>query len=128
MLYMRNTTSSVDQVCKLIEQAASENKFGVLGEHDLKKKMIEKGLQFDYECRIIEVCNPQQAKNILMSEMALSTALPCRISVYEEEGKVKVATIKPTAIIEQFHRSDLRAVAQEVEETLIRIIDAACKE
>jgi uncharacterized protein (DUF302 family) len=58
--------------------------------------------------------------------MGISTALPCRISVYEEAGKVKVATIKPTAMLAMFDQPDLASVAREVEETVERIIDAAC--
>lgn len=59
--------------------------------------------------------------------MTMSNALPCRISVYEEAGAVKVSTLKPTAVLGLFARPELEAVAQEVEDTMIRIIDAACE-
>jgi uncharacterized protein (DUF302 family) len=126
MLYIRESSRPIDEVCGLIEKAAVENKFGILATHDLKKKMEEKGLPFDHECKIIEVCNPQQAKNILAAELTLSAALPCRISVYEEQGKTKITTIRPTVIVDQFKRTDLTPVADEVEKTLMRIIDFAC--
>ena len=54
--------------------------------HDLRAKMTEKGVEFTRECRIYEVCNPQQAKKVLEKNMEISTALPRRISVYEEGG------------------------------------------
>ena len=75
----------------------ARHKFGVLGVHDLKAKMAEKGVEFARECRIYEVCNPQQARRVLERNMEISTALPCRVSVYEEGGITKLATIKPTA-------------------------------
>ena len=127
MLYVREARGSIDEVAKKLEAAAAENKFGVLGVHDLKQKMNAKGVEFGPECRIFEVCNPLKAKLVLEADMAVSNALPCRISVYEEADTVKVSTLKPTAILGLFGRPDLEAVAQEVEDTMVRIIDAACE-
>ena len=126
MLYVREASGSVDEVAKRVEEAALANQFGVLGVHDLKQKMNAKGVAFDSECLILEVCNPVKAKTVLQSNMAISTALPCRISVFEEDGKVKVAALKPTAMLAMFDQPDLSSVAREVEETMERIIDAAC--
>ena len=127
MLYTRTATGSVEQVTKRLSTAATTNKFGVLGGHDLKERMAAKGVQFGPECRIIEVCNPTQAKNVLEANMAISTALPCRISVYEEGGAVKVSTLKPTAVLSLFGNPELEEIAKEVEDAIIRIIDSACE-
>ena len=127
MLYTRTATGSVEQVTKRLSTSATANKLGVLGEHDLKERMAAKGVQFGPECRIIEVCNPTQAKNVLEANMAISTALPCRISVYEEGGAVKVSTLKPTAVLSLFGNPELEEIAKEVEDAIIRIIDSACE-
>ena len=127
MLYVREARGSIDEVAKKLEAAAADNKFGVLGVHDLKQKMNAKGVEFGPECRIFEVCNPVKAKIVLEADMTISNALPCRISVYEEAGAVKVSTLKPTAVLGLFNRPELEAVAQEVEDAMVRIIDAACE-
>ena len=57
---------------------------------------------FARECRVFEVCNPHQAKKVLEANLEISTALPGRISVYEEGEATKLATIKPTAMIELY--------------------------
>ena len=93
--------------------------------HDLKATMAKKGVEFATDCRIFEVCNPQQAKRVLESRMEVSTALPCRISVYEEDGKVKLATIKPSMMLEMFGAEDLGPVAEEVEKVMFEIMDEA---
>ncbi len=128
MLYVREAQGAIDEVAKRLEDAAADNKFGVLGVHDLKQKMNSKGVEFATECRIFEVCNPQKAKSVLESDISISTALPCRISVYEEAGQVKVATLKPTAVLSLFGRPEIEPIAEEVEQTMIRIIDAACSQ
>lgn len=127
MLYVREAGESIDQVVGKLEEAAAAEKFGVLGVHDLKQKMNAKGVDFASECRVFEVCNPQKAKTVLETDMSISNALPCRISVYEEDGKVKVSTLKPTALLALFGRPELEPIAEEVEQTMIRIIDAACR-
>lgn len=127
MLYVKEAKGSVEQVGEKLVAAATANKFGVLGMHDLKEKMAAKGVEFGPACRIYEVCNPGQAKQVLEADMSISTALPCRISVYEEGGKVKVAMLRPTALLSLFGKRELDSVAKAVEEAMIRIVDAACQ-
>lgn len=126
MIHVRETEGSLDSVVGRLEKASAENQFGVLGVHNLKEKMAAKGVDFACECRVMEVCNPRKAKEVLEENMSISTALPCRISIYEEGGKVKVATIRPTMLLNLFDSPELQAVAREVEDTLVRIIDTAC--
>ena len=53
------------------------------------------------------------------------TALPCRISIYEEGGKTILATLKPTTLLAMFNVPELEQVAQEVEATIIKIMNEA---
>lgn len=126
MVYMREARGSVDEVCEKLMQACSDNAFGVLGMHDLTEKLNSKGVTFHRACRILEVCNPKQARDVLEADMTISTVLPCRISVFEENGQVRVATLKPTALFQLFNNKEMAHVARKVEETLERIIDVAC--
>ncbi len=127
MLHIVDSNKSLDRLIVDLERAISRHKFGVLGVHDLRAKMAEKGVSFARECRVFEVCNPHQAKKVLEANLEISTALPCRISVYEEGGKIRLATIKPTALIGLFHDPELKGVAQEVETTLVQIMDEAAR-
>ena len=125
MLYTRETTGDADAVGKRLEEAVKARKFGVLGVIDLQAKMKEKGIDFKNACRIYEVCNPQQAQKVLEKDMSISTALPCRISVYREEGKIKISSLLPTQTLGLFGLPDLAPVAREVEQAIVGIIDAA---
>ena len=126
MLIVVDSQKPLERVVKDLEAAVARHKFGVLGVHDLRAKLAEKGVPFDRECRVFEVCNPQQARKVLEANLEISTALPCRISVYSEAGKTRLATIKPTALIALYGTLELKAVAEEVERTIQAImIDAA---
>jgi len=87
--------------------------------------MTKKGVEFVRECLIFEVCQPQQAKKVLDQNMSISTALPCRISLYEEGGKTILATLKPTIHLAMFNAPQLEGVAQEVEDTIVKIMKEA---
>jgi len=125
VLYRVESRRSLAEVSRGLEAAAQKYKFGILAIHDLKAKMKEKGVEFDRDCLVYEVCNPQQAKKVLEANAAISTALPCRISVYREGAGVTLATLRPTVLLEMFQAPGLRAVAEEVEEVIFKMMNEA---
>ena len=126
MKYIVTTEKSIEQAVKDLEEAVTRNKFGVLHIHDLKITMKNKGIDFPHECRIFEVCNPQKANAVLTNDMSLNMALPCRISVWEENGQIKIGTLKPTELLSVLSDSEeLKLIAEEVENTIKKIIREA---
>jgi uncharacterized protein (DUF302 family) len=125
MLFQLETRKPLDEIERGLEQAASEHKFGVIAVHDLRELMKNKGVNLDMECRVYEVCNPQQAKKVLETDGAISTALPCRISVYGKAGQYKLATMLPTEMMKSFGRPEIASVAEEVETVIVSLMKAA---
>jgi uncharacterized protein (DUF302 family) len=125
MLVRISTDKTVSAVAAALQAAVQANHFGVMEVHNLKETMAKKGVEFAHECLIFEVCQPQQAKKVLDQDMSVSTALPCRISVYEEGGKTILATLKPTTLLAMFNAPKLEGVAQEVEDTIVNIMKEA---
>jgi len=123
MLHIVESRKPLDRIAKDLEEAVARHHFGVLGVHDLKMAMAKKGVDFVPECRIFEVCNPRQAKKVLEANLEISTALPCRISLYEEAGVRKLATIKPTTLIDLYAAPGLGDTAREVKATPEAIMD-----
>ncbi|MDF1551533.1 MAG: DUF302 domain-containing protein [Deferrisomatales bacterium] len=126
VLHVVETTKEVDTAARELEEAVRRNGFGVLHVYDLRAKLKEKGVDFPNECRILEVCNPQQAAKVLTADMTVSLGLPCRISVYQEGGKTKIGTLLPTALLAMFPRlEEMQAVAEEVQTAILRMIEEA---
>ena len=125
MIYQVQTTRSLSEIERGIQDSAARNKFGVIAIHDLKDIMKKKGVELGMDCRIFEVCNPHQAKQVLESEGAISTALPCRISVYGKEGDYTLAAMLPTEMMKGFNTPGIEPVAREVEDVLKRMMDDA---
>ena len=125
MLIKIPTKKPVSELAIALQAAVTANHFGVMQVHNLKETMNKKGVEFDRECLIFEVCQPQQAKKVLDENMSVSTALPCRISVYEKNGQTILATLKPTVLLAMFNTPQLKGVAQEVEDTIVKIMREA---
>ncbi|MHB8487062.1 MAG: DUF302 domain-containing protein [Candidatus Acidiferrales bacterium] len=125
MLVKLSTNKTVSEAAAALQAAVQANHFGVMQVHNLQETMVKKGVDFERECLIFEVCQPQQAKKVLDQNMSVSTALPCRISIYEEGGKTILATLKPTMLLAMFNSPQLKGVAQEVEDTILKIMKEA---
>ncbi|CCE24251.1 DUF302 domain-containing protein [Methylotuvimicrobium alcaliphilum] len=125
MLVQLATNKTVNETATALQSAVEANHFGVMQVYNLKETMTKKGVEFARECLIFEVCQPQQAKKVLDENMSISTALPCRISIYEEGGKTILATLKPTTLLGMFNVPQLEIVARDVENTLVKIMKEA---
>lgn len=126
MLYLKHASGTAREVVNRLTAACAAHNFGVLSVIDLKEKMRAKGVDFQPDCLILEVCNPHQAKTVLNVDLSISTVLPCRISVYRDKDTLHVATLRPTALINFFNQPSLLPVAHQVEQSLLAIIDSAC--
>lgn len=125
MLFEVASKKSLEEIGRALQEAAGRHKFGMIAVHDLKEKMKEKGVDFAGECMIYEVCNPQQAKKVLEANGAVSTALPCRISVYRSGEAFRIATILPTAMMKMLNSPELEPVAREVEDVVVAMMKEA---
>jgi uncharacterized protein (DUF302 family) len=126
MYYIVETKKSFNQASTDLESAVMRHGFGVLHIHDLGTTLRSKGIAFDEECKIFEVCNPGQAARVLATDMRLNMALPCRISVFTEKGETKIGLIKPVQMLSELSQDlALAKVAQEVEEKTIQMVDEA---
>lgn len=116
MRYVVESKKSAANAVEDLRTAVAKHGFGVLHAYDLKETLTSKGYPLDKACHILEVCNPQQASKVLAEDMGMNIALPCRISVYEEDGKTKIATALPTKLLAALSASPaLAAVAEDVE-------------
>jgi uncharacterized protein (DUF302 family) len=126
MYYIVETNKSFNQVSTDLESAVMRHGFGILHVHDLGTTLRSKGIAFDEECKVFEVCNPGQAAKVLSADMRLNMALPCRISVFTEKGKTKIGLIKPVQMLSALSQdAALAQVAKEVEEKTIQMVDEA---
>ena len=114
---IQSSKSYVDTIAALKEELAKEQ-FGVLWELNFKDKLQEKGLEFNTNFNVMEVCNPVKAKEVLDTNIEAGYFLPCKVVVYEKDQSVWMGMLKPTSLIALLEQDDLYEIASEVENTI----------
>jgi len=126
MYYIVDSNKPFAQAAADLDEAVKRNGFGVLHVHDLAATLRSKGFPFEEECKVFEVCNPGQASKVLAADMRLNMALPCRISVYTEQGNTKIGLIRPEPMLSSLSDdASLAQVAKEVEAKTIQMVNEA---
>ncbi|HEX8043684.1 DUF302 domain-containing protein [Candidatus Deferrimicrobium sp.] len=127
MFITMRTRKSLGDVRQRFEEAAAENRFAVLGVHDVGERLRAKGLSFDRKFYVYEVCNPVSAKKVLDTNVRIGTALPCRVSIYTDGGEVVLETLKPTAMLAMFGEPSLDGTAREIESAIEAMMSTAVR-
>ena len=126
--YTVESDKSISRTIELLTKSFQEDEFGVLWQFNLKDKLQAKGLEFDQDYYVLEVCNPFEAKRILSNNKVAGYFLPCKVVVYEDQGKTKIGLPKPTSLIDLVDDSELVEIAKDVEERLIKCINSVNKQ
>jgi uncharacterized protein (DUF302 family) len=124
--YITETAKPFAQAADDLDAAVRRHGFGVLHVHDIGATLRRKDVPFERECKVFEVCNPRQAAKVMEVDMRLNMALPCRISVYTEDGRTYIGMIEPDHLLGVLSDDPaLLAIANEVETQMRRMIDEA---
>lgn len=121
--YTKEVSMNVKEAAASVENALKEESFGVLWNLDLAGKLQDKGLDFNEEVVVLEVCNPHEAKKVLEESMLVSYFLPCKVTVYTEAGTTRIGMAKPSKLIEMVDNDELKRLALDIENRLIRCLD-----
>lgn len=123
--YTVETNKTVDEAVQAVEASLKNHKFGVVWTMDIPAKLQEKGVEFDKPFKILEVCNPVEAKRVLTQNSLVGYFLPCKVVVYEDNGSTKIGMPKPTILMDVVNDPALKEIAASIEETLVLAINEA---
>lgn len=124
VVYERKVNKKFDETVESLKRSLADNKFGVLWELNFKDKLKEKGLDFNKNFKVLEVCNPVQAKEVLDLNIEVGYFLPCKVVVYEKNNSVFVGMMRPTELINMIENNKLMNIADNVEKVLKNAIDS----
>ncbi len=127
MLINVESTKSVEEVRQKLEEKAKEKGFGVMSTHEVTNILQSKGHPINYFCVIVEICQPKAASQVLSKNPYISTAMPCRVAIFEQNGKTILSTIAPTQMLEMFNEPELKDVAEEIESIIKEIMEESTK-
>lgn len=122
MQYMEVTDKSVQEVIDSLKEVTAKYKYGIQHIHNVKETLKSKGIDLGNECQIVDICNPIVAQKFLSEDMSLSIIMPCKISVYTQDGETIIAMNSLVQLVDDIN-PDLIELAQETQQQLLQIID-----
>jgi len=123
--FSTTTSKSYDEAVAAVTDALQEQGFGVLTEINVSAVLKNK-LDIDKRPYIIlGACNPVLANQAMEAEPDIGLLLPCNVVVREEEdGRVTVAFMDPSAVLALVDNPSVSALATEVRSRLKKVCDA----
>lgn len=119
------TKKSVDEIIKSIEEILPNYGFGLQHIHNPPERLRDKGIEFNKECKILDICSPKIAYEFLTQDMSLSCIMPCKIAIYDDNGQTTIALNSLVQMVDDLN-PDLIDIAQDAQEDIVNIIKDAC--
>lgn len=99
-IYQLTSTKSAEAIATSITAIAQQFKFSVLHSYDFQEILAGKGFPTERKAHVFEICRAPMASRMLTANPSFSVFMPCRISVYEENGKTIVATMNMELVMD----------------------------
>ncbi|MGS1012996.1 DUF302 domain-containing protein [Rhodanobacter sp. UC4450_H17] len=126
MIYEKPTSKPTEEAFEAVQESIRRHGFGLLHHYDFRRTLADKGYTLENDCLVLEVCNPGQAAQVLGMDMTLNLVLPCRLSIYQKDGRTCIGMVPPTDLLSLVSNDQaVASAAREVEQTMRAIIDEA---
>lgn len=121
--YVVATNKAFDEAVVAVLKSVEQKGWSLFQVYDVKERLAAKGFQ-QKPLKIIEICSGKYANAFLNKNRLVALCMPCKINVFEDEGKIKIAGMKPS-MIPQFFPEITSVEAETAEKELQEIVDAA---
>jgi uncharacterized protein (DUF302 family) len=118
-----------DDVVTSLKVAAEGKNFVSPAVFPIGQHIKERGLPLQGIIEVRSYCSLGIGAEILMESPEFAVFAPCRIAIYEKQGQLYLSLDRPTYALKHIkdHSQKAAAAAQEIEDTLIWMMDKARK-
>lgn len=122
--YTVESDKSLEDAMATVEKNLQAIQFGVLWQTNITQNLKNKGLtKIQNAYHVMEVCSPFEAEKVLSHNPNAHYFLPCKITVFERNGKTHIGLPRPTVLMEPLNDPELMNIVQNIEENLIEVLD-----
>lgn len=112
-VFTRVSPYDMAETIESVKRAATGLNFRLIREQYLQDGLVPEGEE-DPRQVIIYSCNFQLLDDVLKIDPRVGLFLPCRVTVVEHEGEVRVMTINPRRLSQLFNNRELDAACKEM--------------
>lgn len=114
-----------DETVARLEQSLEEAGWSSPGTMDMQKSLAKQGVDFDRRVKVIKLCHPDYAADVLTTDRHVSCLMPCSISVWEDDqGKVHVSKMNTGLMGKMFGGNIAEVMGTKVAKDEKRILSA----
>lgn len=98
--YQVSCEQPAEQVAANVPAACENNRFALLHTYVYHDIVKSKGFPIDRKVYIYEICQAKTAASMLTDFPHFSIFMPCKLAVYENNGKTLIATMNMGAVLD----------------------------
>lgn len=126
MLQVKSSLN-LDAIEPALRHAAQKRGASVVSVMRLSHLIHDKGPGPSKDAMVFLLCHPELSTALLVGDLRLAAALPCRIAAYEEGGVVTLVAQPPSEFAKALGRPDMETLLLLVDATLKEIMDEASR-
>ena len=122
MFVVKESRLGFDETIALLEKSVIDSKWSMPHQYDLQATMKKHGYEVS-PVKVLSLCKPEHAYKILGSkdERVVSALMPCRVAVYEKDGKTYVSMLN-SGLFSKFMGSNINQVMSAASEENKKIL------
>ncbi len=124
-IYRVETNKAFDDVVSDAEFAISEQNFALTGRSEIGKAISKRHEEDFPEYTVLQFCNLEYAREILLVAPKFVRHMPCRIAIYQKPDRVVIETVLPTL---KSGNETLDKLIRSIKEKLRGIVNFAAEE
>ncbi|MEK6979364.1 MAG: DUF302 domain-containing protein [Candidatus Micrarchaeota archaeon] len=122
-IFSKITEKLFDDAVVSVMKNIEKKSWAIFAVYDIRERLAAKGFSHG-NMKIIEFCSAKNADMVLTKNPFISICMPCRISVFETDGKTIISSMKPLAM-GSFFKGIEKTDIEEVDIGIKEIIDNA---
>lgn len=115
MIVTEQSRLGFDETVSALGKAITDRGWISPGTTDMQASLAKHGQEFPHRVKIIKLCHPQYASDILTSDRHVACLMPCSIAVWEaDDGKVYISKMNTGLVGKMFGGNIARVMGNKV--------------
>lgn len=123
-LIVVKTTKSMEQTLADLKQAISNNNYVFIRQQSIDSRLTDV-TEENHQVIFVYFCNFNMLDRALKTDRRVGVFLPCKITLIQKPGYIKMVAINPKFISKQFDNGQLNHICNQLSRNYRQILDEA---